>query len=113
MDVYIPDIESTTKVEENYITNGKLIKNEVFDKKMINFAKELKGRNIKLNAVAAETTVKINKEGIVVKGIISADVPECSFNITKAFRPLRMILDKPFVYALSVGKEIVAFGTHN
>ena len=26
VDVYIPDIESTTKVEENYITNGKLIK---------------------------------------------------------------------------------------
>ena len=78
---------------------------------MIHFAKEVYERNITINRVAAKTTVKINKEGIGVKGICSEYCEDCY--VEEVFRPLRMILDKPFVYALSVGEEIVAFGMHS
>ena len=85
VDLYVPNIECTTEVE---VAN---IKREVFDKKMIHFAKEVDERNITINRVAAKTTVKINKEGIVVKGICSEYCEDCC--VEEVFRPLRMILD--------------------
>ena len=109
----MPNVECSIKVnvyKENCTNKEGLIKKEIFDKKMINFAKEVNGRNINIDQVTSETTVKINRKGIILKGLCSG---VCVDGCFKAFKPLRMTLDKPFVYALIVGKTIVAFGMHN
>ena len=106
----MPIVNTSVKfVINNDDDDDDYVNKEIFSKNMKYFANNINGKNITIDSLVTESKVKINDKGVIVSGSFS----DIDIDYLPKIRPYNLTVKVPFVYAISVGKCIIAAGIHN